>query len=141
MPSANGSLPTGQYVLLPKQQIPSAWAPPQRMGAALTYARRYALFTLVGIAGEDDLDAADVYSTQRISARSPPPRERPWQIGHTAGTISAAPQKRRSRGAITRLDLRMGYAGSTNLDGRGDAGKCARPYRLIAPLIPPRVLT
>ena len=29
----------------------------QRMGAALTYARRYALFTLVGIAGEDDLDA------------------------------------------------------------------------------------
>ena len=32
-------------------------ASPQRMGAALTYARRYALFTLVGIAGEDDLDA------------------------------------------------------------------------------------
>jgi hypothetical protein len=34
-------------------------ANPQRMGAALTYARRYALFTLVGIAGEDDLDAPD----------------------------------------------------------------------------------
>jgi ERF superfamily len=32
-------------------------ASPQRMGAALTYARRYALFTLVGIAGEDALDA------------------------------------------------------------------------------------
>jgi ERF superfamily len=32
---------------------------PRRMGAALTYARRYALFTLVGIAGEDDLDAPD----------------------------------------------------------------------------------
>ena len=30
------------------------------MGAALTYARRYALFTLVGIAGEDDLDAPDL---------------------------------------------------------------------------------
>jgi hypothetical protein len=30
---------------------------PRRMGAALTYARRYALFTMVGIAGEDDLDA------------------------------------------------------------------------------------
>jgi hypothetical protein len=29
------------------------------MGAALTYARRYALFTLVGIAGEDDVDAPD----------------------------------------------------------------------------------
>jgi hypothetical protein len=35
-------------------------ANPHRMGAALTYARRYALFTLVGIAGEDDLDAPDV---------------------------------------------------------------------------------
>jgi ERF superfamily len=35
-------------------------ASPQRMGAALTYARRYALFTLVGIAGEDDLDAPDL---------------------------------------------------------------------------------
>jgi hypothetical protein len=30
------------------------------MGTALTYARRYALFTLVGIAGEDDLDAPDL---------------------------------------------------------------------------------
>src|ERR1700733_6998047 len=48
--------------------IPSAWpffsvsdtATPHRMGAALTYARRYALFTLVGIAGEDDLDAPDL---------------------------------------------------------------------------------
>jgi hypothetical protein len=35
-------------------------ATPHRMGAALTYARRYALFTLVGIAGEDDLDASDL---------------------------------------------------------------------------------
>jgi hypothetical protein len=38
----------------------SETATPQRMGAALTYARRYALFTLVGIAGEDDLDAPDL---------------------------------------------------------------------------------
>src|SRR6266704_4601055 len=35
-------------------------AAPHRMGAALTYARRYALFTLVGIAGEDDIDAPDL---------------------------------------------------------------------------------
>src|SRR3982074_387947 len=33
---------------------------PRRMGAALTYARRYALFTMVGIAGEDDLDSPDL---------------------------------------------------------------------------------
>jgi len=41
----------------------SETAAPQRMGAALTYARRYALFTLVGIAGEDDLDAPDLGGT------------------------------------------------------------------------------
>jgi hypothetical protein len=40
----------------------SETAYPRRMGAALTYARRYALFTLVGIAGEDDLDAPDLES-------------------------------------------------------------------------------
>jgi hypothetical protein len=38
----------------------SETAVPRRMGAALTYARRYALFTLVGIAGEDNLDAPDL---------------------------------------------------------------------------------
>ena len=37
---------------------------PRRMGAALTYARRYALFTMVGIAGEDDLDAPDLANDQ-----------------------------------------------------------------------------
>jgi ERF superfamily len=37
---------------------------PRRMGAALTYARRYALFTMVGIAGEDDLDAPDFTNDQ-----------------------------------------------------------------------------
>jgi hypothetical protein len=40
----------------------SETAAPHRMGAALTYARRYALFTLVGIAGEDDVDAPDLLS-------------------------------------------------------------------------------
>jgi ERF superfamily len=45
-------------------------ASPQRMGAALTYARRYALFTLVGIAGEDDLDAPDLCDGPRSSAPS-----------------------------------------------------------------------
>src|SRR6516225_5237636 len=49
---------------------------PHRMGAALTYARRYALFTLVGITGEDDLDAPDLINpvqqseTPRIEANS-----------------------------------------------------------------------
>jgi hypothetical protein len=44
-------------------------ATPRRMGAALTYARRYTLFTLVGIAGEDDLDAPDLQApTSQTSA-------------------------------------------------------------------------
>jgi hypothetical protein len=40
----------------------SETATPHRMGAALTYARRYALFTLVGIAGEDDVDGPDLHA-------------------------------------------------------------------------------
>jgi hypothetical protein len=43
----------------------------QRMGAALTYARRYALFTLVGIAGEDDLDAPDLDAVPKPSVELP----------------------------------------------------------------------
>jgi hypothetical protein len=46
---------------------------PHRMGAALTYARRYALFALVGIAGEDDLDAPDPV----ITPASTGPRQAP----------------------------------------------------------------
>jgi hypothetical protein len=48
---------------------------PHRIGAALTYARRYALFALVGIAGEDDLDAPDVVGP------SPPGAARPVANG------------------------------------------------------------
>ena len=46
----------------------SETAAPRRMGAALTYARRYALFTLVGIAGEDDLDAPDLAGGAKADA-------------------------------------------------------------------------
>src|ERR1700726_4996966 len=44
---------------------------PHRMGAAPTYARRYALFTLVGIAGEDDLDAPDLGAVPVAEAGQP----------------------------------------------------------------------
>ena len=71
-------------------------ASPQRMGAALTYARRYALFTLVGIAGEDDLDCPDLQaaagsapssSAQRFDTqadRTRPPSRKPGN-GHGYG--------------------------------------------------------
>ena len=82
-------------------------ATPHRMGAALTYARRYALFTLVGIAGEDDLDAPDL-----ISPASPRDRSsgadgvsghgRGAGNGHGGGRLDAArrisPPARRCRG-------------------------------------------
>ena len=58
-------------------------ANPQRMGAALTYARRYALFTLVGIAGEDDLDAPDLCA-------SPPTSEA--RTGTGSGELLAPPR-------------------------------------------------
>jgi hypothetical protein len=48
----------------------SETATPHRMGAALTYARRYALFTLVGIAGEDDLDAPDLVAPTPATSQS-----------------------------------------------------------------------
>jgi hypothetical protein len=50
-------------------------ATPHRMGAALTYARRYALFTLVGIAGEDDLDAPDLVSPTAPETKTDDPVE------------------------------------------------------------------
>ena len=52
-------------------------AAPQRMGAALTYARRYALFTLVGIAGEDDLDAPDLATTPQDGSQPPRSQSQP----------------------------------------------------------------
>jgi ERF superfamily len=48
----------------------SETAAPRRMGAALTYARRYALFTMVGIAGEDDLDAPEIANEGPKEART-----------------------------------------------------------------------
>jgi ERF superfamily len=83
-------------------------AAPRRMGAALTYARRYALFTLVGIAGEDDLDAPD------LSAKT--------QAGPTfeqitlEGSVLSQPSKAAER-----------VPGAASTHGRGE--KAARPAR------------
>jgi hypothetical protein len=60
---------------------------PQRMGAALTYARRYALFTLVGIAGEDDVDAPDLCDRPLVP---------------TTSAIDRAPDGGNTRGSMKR---------------------------------------
>jgi hypothetical protein len=70
---SSGEWLSSEWPVCPISEI----AAPQRMGAALTYARRYALFTLVGIAGEDDLDAPDLRPL------------RPLTVGTTAETTSA----------------------------------------------------
>src|ERR1700730_11235240 len=64
----------------------------QRMGAALTYARRYALFTLVGIAGEDDLDAPDLATDPNPAADLPrPPDHRKRSNGQATASQRTAP--------------------------------------------------
>jgi hypothetical protein len=65
----------------------SATATPHRMGAALTYARRYALFTLVGIAGEDDLDAPDIITP--TNPMTVPEKPAGNNNGHLKGNIPA----------------------------------------------------
>jgi ERF superfamily len=60
-------------------------ANPQRMGAALTYARRYALFTLVGIAGEDDIDAPDLCTGPDASSSTTPDRALQRRDGNSPG--------------------------------------------------------
>jgi hypothetical protein len=51
---------SGEWIASEWPVCAAAETAPHRMGAALTYARRYALFALVGIAGDDDLDAPDL---------------------------------------------------------------------------------
>src|SRR5689334_492316 len=64
-------------------------AAPHRMGAALTYARRYGLFTLVGIAGEDDLDAPDLIAPTTASPRTEEP-----PIQNAKGRLNGGPAHR-----------------------------------------------
>ncbi len=74
-------------------------ANPQRMGAALTYARRYALFTLVGIAGEDDLDAPDLCDGPLLAA------ERPFKpIDHQSRMPTRTPGDGHARGGSAKLE-------------------------------------
>jgi hypothetical protein len=70
----------------------SETATPHRMGAALTYARRYALFTLVGIAGEDDLDAPDLpVAAVPPEAQKNPPRAEQGPSGLDQPAIELKP--------------------------------------------------
>jgi ERF superfamily len=68
----------------------SEMATPHRMGAALTYARRYALFTLVGIAGEDDIDTPDLNAPSTAASRVTRPGP-PTNSGSNGAQSQASP--------------------------------------------------
>jgi len=108
-------------------------ATPHRMGAALTYARRYALFTLVGIAGEDDVDAPDLLPPEQQSSKQDEPyragdgrlnggRQRsPQGTGgqrvHTAHLRPTEPTLGPEASAAQRDRLLIEVGGLTNSDG------------------------
>jgi ERF superfamily len=76
---------------------------PQRMGAALTYARRYALFTLVGIAGEDDLDAPDLGAISEAGVEQP---SRSDHRSQSNGPATPAERSSRDRGKPSVRNIR-----------------------------------
>src|SRR4029077_6952361 len=81
----------------------SETATPHRMGSALTYARRYALFTLVGIAGEDDLDAPDLNAPTAPASGTEKPASK--KLGRlNGGQEDSTQQFRADRGAKAASD-------------------------------------
>jgi hypothetical protein len=83
----------------------------RRMGAALTYARRYALFTLVGIAGEDDLDAPDLTTPGQQPSGLERPKQNsngPLDGGGNGGGGSWGPNGGRHHGPRTPVVRRDG---------------------------------
>jgi hypothetical protein len=98
---------SGEWIASDWPVCPTAeTANPQRMGAALTYARRYALFTLVGIAGEDDLDAPNLCdgplppSASALGASAEPAPDRPRGSPRTPGNGHARTGLNRERSSI-----------------------------------------
>ena len=75
-------------------------AAPRRMGAALTYARRYSLFALAGITGEDDLDAPDDKQPCEVT---------PGSDGGSKSTSTAAPASPSHRAPTVKLTYHAPY--------------------------------
>ena len=73
---------------------------PHRMGAALTYARRYALFALVGIAGEDDLDAPDLITPRAPDTKTGRSDKKP-KGRHNGGSNDPRQEESRRAGKVS----------------------------------------
>ena len=81
----------------------SETASPHRMGAALTYARRYALFTLVGIAGEDDLAAPDLIAPTMPDSGPERPLTSGKIAGMNGGRGGSTPSRRNRKASTTTI--------------------------------------
>jgi hypothetical protein len=90
-------------------------ARPHRMGAALTYARRYSLFTLVGIAGEDDLDAPDLIDPDSQTEKLNIDRKPVGNGGQQAGSNRRAGRARANKFSSPSPDSELSVALSASL--------------------------
>ena len=88
---------------------------PHRMGAALTYARRYALFTLVGIAGEDDLDAPDLIAPKPPLPEPQQPKAMSGHGGNRRANGGWRPSTTSSRDGKTPTAATLGAEASAQL--------------------------
>ena len=88
---------------------------PHRLGTALTYARRYALFTLVGIAGEDDMDAPNRLSSDTLGPTAPASGNSPRRSDGHAADLGTAVTSRRKQNSPPTLDLDASYAAREQL--------------------------
>jgi len=93
----------------------SETASPRRMGAALTYARRYALFTLVGIAGEDDLDAPDLLSPAAPDIKSAGPNKKDRLNGGPGQSLQQTSARQRTKVGFTTPRSTLGPEASAAL--------------------------
>ena len=120
-------------------------ANPQRMGAALSYARRYALFTLVGIAGEDDLDAPDLCE----GAPSAPPLPSWGARAKMASRCAGRPRRQQTLALPARTaipcggrtvigmfaDLSGGAAAFARVRGKTKRARCTEPVAELVYLV------
>jgi hypothetical protein len=93
---------------------------PHRMGAALTYARRYGLFTLVGIAGEDDLDAPDIAApivprSEPVKPKTSGPKTNGGGVANAAVPAPKPPKRPQDRPASPVLPADQSAEVSTQL--------------------------
>jgi len=102
---------------------------PHRMGAALTYARRYGLFTLVGIAGEDDLDAPELPLQPSSPAQISSPPLPPPSYGKKSNLAKPAVTLHHEASAQQRDKLLLEIAAISSFDGAAEWAKRTIPIK------------